>query len=86
MVGQNKVMLEIVSPLYSNKIEVEWVEIEGESGSFTVGPGHDSLVSIIRKKAVITYKLPKNKEVICLDISEGFFSVENDYAVILLPK
>lgn len=37
--------------------QVEWVDVQVPQGNFIIGPGHCPLASLLRKRAVITYKI-----------------------------
>ncbi len=77
--------LVIVGPMLSRKIEVEWVEIESTTGSFTVTPGHIPLVSIIKNKAGICFK-EKNKEPERIVVSQGIALVDQSMVRLLLER
>jgi F0F1-type ATP synthase epsilon subunit len=55
--------LEIIKPAESKRVSVLWLEVEGLTGSFVVGPDHVPLVSILKPKARLIYKTKENLEV-----------------------
>ena len=75
--------LEIITPEYTKKYPIEWVQIESPTGSFFVGPGHSPLVSIIKTQSTIAYK-PQNEAESFLTANHGIFKVDNQKAIILL--
>ena len=77
--------LEIITPDTSEKLVVQWVEIESPTGSFLVGHNHSSLISIIKKKSSFTYKTDEGKEFV-RDAPGGSFRVQNNEAIILLEQ
>lgn len=77
--------LEIITPISSQELIVEWVEIESPTGSFLVGPGHADLISIIKNKSVILYKVVGSQEESCV-ASVGIFSVVKNKAIALLDQ
>ena len=81
---ENHFDLEIVSPTSSQMMKVEWVEVEGLNGCFLVGPGHSSLVSVIKKGNSLLYKKVGIDDGEGLFVSGGIFSVENNKAVAIL--
>ena len=44
--------IEIVCPITTTLLEVEWAEIEGPTGSFTITAGHAPLVSLITESFI----------------------------------
>lgn len=81
---QNYFDLAIISPMGSQIVEVEWVEVEGLNGCFLVGPNHSPLVSVIKKGNSLLYKKVGFDDEIELFVSGGIFNVENNKAVAIL--
>ncbi len=81
---ENHFDLEIISPMGTQLITVEWVEVEGLSGCFLVGPGHSPLISVIKKGNSLLYKKVGLDDGVELFVSGGIFSVENNKAVAIL--
>lgn len=80
----NNFDLEIITPTSSQKIKVEWIEVEGISGCFLVGPRHSPLVSVIKKGNSLVYSeagaiAPKE-----MFIGGGIFSVNNNKAMAIV--
>ncbi len=70
--------LEIISPTSNKLITIEWIEVESPTGSFFVGPNHTALVSLIKKKSMLSYKVVGEKEPEGFVVHEGFFRVSAD--------
>ncbi len=81
---ENYFGLEIISPMGSQIVEVEWVEVEGLNGCFLVGPDHSPLVSVIKKGNSLLYKKVGFDDEVELFVSGGIFNVENNKAVAIL--
>ena len=47
---------EVVKPLEFWKEQVFWLDVEGLTGNFIVGPDHIKLVSILKPKGQIAYE------------------------------
>lgn len=77
--------LEIISPTKSNKISIQWIEIESPNGSFLVGINHSPLISIIKKKGILVYKKKDGKE-IATEVYGGIFKVAHNKATIILDQ
>ena len=78
--------LEIISPIDSKEITIEWVEVESPNGSFIVGAGHSPIISVLKKRGFLTYK-PKGGESMKIEImSGGLFKATEKKAVILLDS
>ncbi len=77
--------LAIVSPSLTQLHVVEWVEIEGATGSFFVGPCHAPLVALIKNKGTLTYK-KADADTVSLVVSKGIFNVANNTAIVLLEQ
>lgn len=55
--AQDLFEFEIVRPLESHTMVVEWIEVSSITGSFVVGPQHSPLIAVLKSPGVITYKL-----------------------------
>jgi|GEM_PF-1332560 len=77
---------EIVSPLGVCVLQVEWIDIAGDSGNFVVGPGHSELFSLLKKRGQITYKQVGAQPVSVEVLFGGIFKVKNDKAIVLLDQ
>ena len=77
--------LEIITPEYTKKYSIEWVQIESPTGSFFVGPDHSPLVSIIKMQSTVSYK-PVDASECFLPVTQGIFKVDNQKALILLDQ
>ena len=75
--------LEIISSNQAKKEQVHWIDVEGLTGDFIVGPGHDTITSILKPKGRMIYKTSQNLEV-DMDIFGGVIYVENDRAIVIL--
>jgi F0F1-type ATP synthase epsilon subunit len=75
--------LEILRPTGSKKIEILWVEVEAENGSFIIGPDHSNLVSLLKQKERLVYKTVQNLEVE-IAIESGLLAVVKGRALVLL--
>ncbi len=79
----NDFELEIVRPTETELLTVAWVEVEGLGGSFTVGPEHSPLVTVLKPGSQITYSSLEG-QVTDIEITTGIFSVGTGRAVIIL--
>ena len=77
--------LEIITPTYSKTETVDWVEVQSPSGSFLIGHDHSPLVSAIKKKSILTYKLHQGKK-IALEAYGGMFKILDNKATALLDQ
>ena len=75
--------LEIIRPAESTRLSVVWLEVEGATGSFVVGPDHAPLVSMLKPKARLIYKTKENLEVE-MDTFGGLIVVTSSSAIIVL--
>ena len=83
MIGDSNYFdLEIIRPTESTLLTVSWVEVEGEMGSFTVGPNHSPIVTILKPGGILSYTTHDGK-FMELEISSGVFSVSKGRAVIV---
>ena len=80
---QQYISFEIISQSKHETINVLWVEIESPTGSFIVGPNHSPLISIVKKKGILTYKTDDLEEV-TQEVCSGIFEVEDNKAVLIL--
>jgi F0F1-type ATP synthase epsilon subunit len=79
--------LEIISPTAKELLIVDWVEVQGISGSFLVGPDHSPLVSIVAKGGQLVYKKHEAQAPREMHInSTGIFKVGDNKAVLLLDS
>ena len=74
--------LEIIQPNSTSLLSVRWIEVDGLESSFTVGPDHTPLVSILRPDGEINYTLSDGSQK-KLKITAGIFSVSSSGAVII---
>lgn len=81
--SENYFTFEIITPTHTEIHSVEWIEIESPTGSFWVGPGHSSLISIIKSKSSILYK-KVNTEECSFDVLKGIFQVKDNKAIALV--
>jgi F0F1-type ATP synthase epsilon subunit len=79
--------LEIISPTTKEMFIVDWVEVQGISGSFLVGPDHSPLVSIVAKGCQLVYKkhAAQGLQEIYINFS-GIFKVGDNKAILLLDS
>jgi len=75
--------LEIIRPFSTQTHTVAWAQVQGPNGSFLIGPGHSSLISLLKSDGEITYKKDDGDEV-TEDIFGGVIRVSGDKAVIML--
>jgi F0F1-type ATP synthase epsilon subunit len=73
----------LISPTMTQEIMVEWVEIESPTGSFLVGADHSPLISLIKKKSLLSYK-KTGEPIASLEASGGIFKVSENIAIALL--
>ncbi|HBS48556.1 TPA: hypothetical protein DEO28_01485 [Candidatus Dependentiae bacterium] len=79
--------LEIVRPSESKKISIFWVDIEGVSGNFVVGPNHSPLISVIKPQSFLIYKTSSNEEVRLEIVGGGIINInENGKVVVILDN
>jgi len=76
--------LEVVSYKTSKKEQVFWLDVEGETGEFVVGPGHHAIVSKLKPKGRIKYKNSQNLEVDMDVYGGGVIYVDNDRVTVVL--
>jgi F0F1-type ATP synthase epsilon subunit len=72
----------IITPSASASYQVEWIEIEGQSGTFFVGLDHAPLISIVKHRGLIAFKeagLPAT-ELIC---PQGTFCINANQATLI---
>lgn len=77
--------LKIVTPLSSTFVKVDWLEIESPNGTFLVGPGHEPLISIIKKKGRLSYKTNQG-DFVARETRGGVFTVSDNKAVVLVDE
>ena len=75
--------LEIIRPISSKRISVLWLEVEGLTGSFVIGPDHAPLISLLKPQARLIYKTCDNLEVE-IDTFGGLVSVVGSRVIVLL--
>ena len=77
--------LKVVTPTESRFLKVDWIELESPNGGFVVGPGHESLISMIKAKSKFSYKTVQGDFVI-METLGGIFTVDQNKAVALLDE
>ena len=77
--------LEIIRPNESKKVDVVWVDVEGDGGGFVICPDHCPLFSILKPKSRLTYKTLHNLEVE-IDVFGGLIKVKDNHAIVLLDN
>ena len=77
-------MLEIIKPTFSKTFPVEWIDVEGLSGNFLIGPDHYPLISILKPETKVIYKLPAGEEESINIFTGGIVKVKDNYAIIIL--
>ena len=77
--------LEIIKPTETTRMTVTWVEVEGITGSFTVGPEHSPLVCILKPEGQVVYSVVDG-QVVHREITSGVFSLSHGRAVIILDR
>lgn len=75
--------LEIISSSAHKIVSITGIEIESPTGSCFIGYGHMPLISIIKKKSMVTYRLSDGTSV-QLQVNGGVFNMSQNKAVILL--
>ena len=80
---QETFTLEIVRPMNSKKIPIQWIEIKGINGSFLVGPHHSPLISILKEHSKASYKNAEGFEQE-IEISGGIVAVDQNKVTLLL--
>lgn len=70
MTEQKGLELCIQRPFEQEVIAIEWVTIISPNGSFTVGLGHQDLVSLVKSGESVTYKIAGGGEE-KLTVAEG---------------
>lgn len=63
---------------------VDWISIEGPSGSCVLLPNHMPLVSVIKEKGRISYKISQESSVKNIVAKSGMFIFTNNKAILLL--
>lgn len=84
-VVQEAIELKVITPSESRFLKVDWVELESPNGSFLVGPGHESLISIVKKKSKFTYKTTQG-DFIIMETLGGLFTITQNKAIALLDE
>lgn len=79
------ITLSIISPAQIKTVEIEWLEVESPSGSFTITPGHSPVVSMIKNKSSIVFK-EKNLDPETLVVSQGIAIVNESLIRIILEQ
>ena len=79
----NDFELEIVRPTKTELLTVAWVEVEGLGGSFTVGPEHSPLVTVLKPGSQISYSSLEG-QITHTEVTSGIFSIGTGRAVIIL--
>lgn len=82
---QDVIELKLVTPNKSIFLKVDWIEVEAPNGGFIVGPGHESLISIVKQKSRFSYKTNQGDFVI-METLGGLFTVSQNKAVALLDE
>jgi len=75
--------LEIIKQDSSEKIPVDWIEVESPSGNFVVGPDHSEVISLLKYRGKLKYKQHGGTE-IEIDTYSGLFKFEKNRATILI--
>lgn len=78
--------LEIISPIDLKELTIEWVEVESPTGSFVAGAGHSPIISVLKKRGFLTYKLKDGDQVKIEVMSGGLFKMAENRAVLLLDS
>ncbi len=78
--------LEIIKKTGTKKVTVNWIEIDGPTGNFIIGPDHTPLVSLLKYRGFVKYKEhSSDKEAVeTIDTYGGIFSINNNKAVIII--
>lgn len=77
--------LDIIERATLQTREVEWVEVQVPHGNFIIGPGHCPLASLLRKRAVITYKLFEG-DTVTLQAAKGTVTVIDGRVTLILDE
>ena len=83
MEGSQSFTLELIRPLETKRVQVLWVDVEGLTGNFVIGPDHSPLLSILKPKSRLLYKTIYNLEAE-IDIPSGFIKVVDNNAIIVM--
>lgn len=75
--------LEIISSTAHQTLPITGIEIESPTGSCFIGYDHMPLISVIKKKSMVTYQLSDGTSV-QLQVNGGIFNMSQNKAVILL--
>ncbi len=82
-IAQDFIELKVITPGESRFLKVDWLELESPNGSFLVGPGHESLISIVKIKSKFSYKTTQGDFVI-METLGGIFTISQNKAIALL--
>lgn len=82
---QDSIELKLVTPSESRFLKVDWIDVEGPNGGFLVGPGHESLISLVKTKSKFSYKTVQGDFVI-METLGGVFTIDQNKAVALLDE
>ena len=81
--------LEIITRIESKKIPVEWIDIQSPTGNFIIGPDHSPLVSLLKERGVLTYKVQAlakehQGDEVSIDTYGGIIEVDGSRATAIL--
>lgn len=74
--------LDIVENIVVQTHTIEWIEVQVPYGSLTIGPGHLPLASLLRKRAVVTFKIA-NGQVTTYQAAKGSVTVLADHVILI---
>lgn len=83
--NENQFTFSVITPIHTQDIAVEWIEVESPNGSFLVGPDHSPLVSILKNKSSIIYKRTDGSEG-HVDVPKGILTIASGRAIALLDQ
>lgn len=77
--------LRIQRPFRQENIDVDWVSIESATGSFLIGPGHQTLISAVSASSNVVYKARGgSEEALEVGDADGLVHVVKDTVILFL--
>lgn len=75
--------IEVFEGTGRRSMQAEWLDVRSPTGEFTVGPGHNPLVSLLSPSSVATYK-SVNGGMVDIQVPGGLLAIMEDGVVKLL--
>lgn len=77
--------LNIIKPTSSQVLEINWIEVNTDNGSFIVQKGHAPLITVIENSKELTIEL-HDGSVTVMTVNDAILEVNRDYVTLLLTQ